>query len=277
MQYCAPNLDHLDIKDHYTCFDHAELVSIAKAFNRYIRKNNVCSSPNVCVPRRPIEITSSKKELWNNIYKHLSPICKYEYCWVDLDIVDEIKDKKLRDKIRYFTFKPKTTETHDAWLNTSDINYVLRQYEIFDRSFKFLGALPSDFYKVTRVDYHKVFDFAKIAIVFNLDAHDEPGSHWTAFFIDHHSKSIEYFDSAGKRPNKRIKQFIDKIWTKYLGNYRFKLNKVVHQRENSECGIYAIYYIIQRLLGFTFEDISSNVISDKQINKFRKHIFRPRL
>lgn len=273
VQYCAPNID-IDVGNHYTCFEYKELVSIAKAFNKYIMKNKLCGT-QVCVQRKPIEIVDSKKQLWTNIYNQLSPLCKYEHCWVDLAIIDSISDKQLRKKIRYFTFKPKMTETNDTWLNTTDINYVLQQYQDYDKSFKFLGALPSDFYKVTKVDYSKLFDYPKLGIVFNLDKHDDPGSHWTAFFIDHYKKSIEYFDSAGMPPNKRIKAFIKRLRSKYLYNYKYRENKMVHQKENSECGIYAIYYIIQRLLGFTFDEISSRVIPDKQMNKFRKYIFRP--
>ena len=53
-------------------------------------------------------------------------------------------------------------------------------------------------------------------------------------------------------------------------------NKKQHQSENSECGVYAIYFLIQRLLNFDFKTITNNIITDKQMNDFRSVIFRPR-
>ena len=225
MSYCAPSID---IKDHYTCFEFHELKTIAKSFNDYIAKNKSCpvkrgSRKNgiSCNPKRPIKIENkTKRELWFSIYNRLKYLCPYEYCWVDLDFINGLDDKDLQEKLQWFTFKPKMTRTQNAWLSTQDINNVLQQYQDIDPSFKFLGALPSDFYKVTRVDYSKIFDHKRIAIVFNLDEHDQPGSHWVAFLIDNKSKTLEYYDSAGKRPNRNIQSFIDTVY-EYLKSHGF--------------------------------------------------------
>jgi hypothetical protein len=285
MSYCAPSID---IKDHYTCFEFHELKTIAKSFNDYIAKNKSCpvkrgSRKNgiSCNPKRPIKIENkTKRELWFSIYNRLKYLCPYEYCWVDLDFINGLDDKDLQEKLQWFTFKPKMTRTQNAWLSTQDINNVLQQYQDIDPSFKFLGALPSDFYKVTRVDYSKIFDHKRIAIVFNLDEHDQPGSHWVAFLIDNKSKTLEYYDSAGKRPNRNIQSFIDTVY-EYLKShgfdYKLSQNTKKHQYQNNECGVYAIYFIIQRLIGFDFNHITDNVILDKQMNRFRKVIFRPKM
>ena len=278
MSVCAPNIK---IQDHYSCFDYDELKEIALAFNIYIQTNKVCGSEDACIPSKLIDINSkTKKELWYSIYNRLEPICKYEYCWVDLGFLSKIKDASLREKINYFTFKPKMTLKIDSWLNTKDINNVLQQYQEFDLSFKFLGALPSDFYKVTRVNYNDIYNYKKIGIVFNLDDHTQPGSHWVSFLIDNTKKTIEYYDSAGRHPNKNINEFIKRVrnFLKKNGdNYVIKYNKLKHQYKNSECGVYAIYFIIQRLLGYNFDNISKNIITDDEMNKFRRYIFRPRV
>lgn len=276
MSYCAPNID---IKTHYTCFSLDELIEIAKAFNEYIKKNKVCLGDS-CIPRKYIDYKSkNRKELWWSIYVRLKPICQYEYCWIDLKFIRNIKDSVLREKIRYFTFKPKMTKKRYSWLSTTDINDVMEQYQEYDKAFKFLGALPSNFYKVQRMNYDRILNYKKFAIIFNHDNHDEKGSHWVVLLVDNELNTIEYFDSAGDEPNENIKKFIKNVYeflSKRNLEYKYKQNKSIHQKENTECGVYSLYYIIQRLLGYTFEDITHNIISDEEMNHFRGVIFRPR-
>lgn len=268
---CSPNID---VTSHYTCFDIDELIQIANAFNQYIKDNRLCKK-NKCVPTKLINIENKTKEkLWKSIYNRLNKICKYEWCWVDQDFIKGIPDKNLQEKIRYFTFKPKMDKNKYNWLSTKDINNVMQQYQEFDKSFKFLGALPCDFYKITKVNYDDIQNYKKIGIIFNLDTHNKGGSHWVAFLIDNKKKSIEYFDSTGNPPNLYIKQFIKFLKSEIIKDYNYFQNKYVHQKKNSECGVYSMYYIIQRLLGNDFNDITSHVINDNQMRIFRKYIFR---
>jgi hypothetical protein len=280
MSYCSPNID---ITDHYTCFEYDELIHIAEAFNKYI-KSKRCprlqySNKDIKCEMKEISFSKSKKKLWYSIYNRLKNICSYEYCWLDLDFINEIDDKNLREKIKYFTFKPKMTKTKRDWLNTQDINNVLQQYQELFPTFKFIGALPSDFYKVTTVDYNQVLKYDKIGLVFNLDEHNQPGSHWVAFLVDNKMGTLEYYDSVGKLPNKNIQTFINEM-SEYLKKNGYNYNKLYntkkHQYENTECGVYSIYFLIQRLFGFDFEYVTKKVVKDKQMNRFRNVIFRPR-
>lgn len=267
---CAPNIS---IKNHWTCFTLNELKEIANAFNIYIQKNKMCKK-NSCIPKSQIPIKNqTKSELWKSIYNKLSPICKYEHCWVDLDFIKKIDDLNLREKIKYFTFKPKMNKHYNKWLNTKDINAVLQQYQEVFKSFKFLGALPSDFYKIIKLNWSDLYKYRIISIVFNLDEHTETGSHWVSFLIDNKNKTIEYYDSVGDNPNKNIEEFITKISKIFRNKYSIKINNIKHQHGNSECGVYAMYYITQRLSGNNFETITNNVKKDDEIKKFRKHFF----
>ena len=148
-----------------------------------------------------------------------------------------------------------------------DIDNVLQQYQDLDPTFKFLGALPSDFYRLTHVDYSRIFDHKRIGIVFNLDTHNEPGSHWVSFLIDNKKKTLEYYDSAGRIPNKNIQMFIDRVdhyLKQYNLAYKTHYNTVKHQLQNNECGVYAIYFMIQRLLGKDFNEIIKNIELEKK-------------
>ena len=276
MSFCAPNVEN--IKEYYTCFKKDELIDIATSFNDYYNKK-ICMNKK-CIIKKPIDISNkTKKELWKSIYNTLKPLCKTEYCWLDLHFIKKISNKNLKNKIMYFTFKPKMTPKFNSWLNTNDIDAILLQYQKIYKNFKFVGALPSDFYKIKKVDYNSILEYEKVGIIFNLDSHNQPGSHWTAFLIDNDSKTLEYYDSVGEKPNRNIQNFIDKVY-KFLSlkghDYNIKYNNIQHQFKNNECGVYSIHFIIKRLKGVSFEKITSNIIKDEQMNKFRYRIFRPK-
>lgn len=289
--YCSPNVN---VKNHYTCFEYTELQQIALAFNIYIQKNKICprldansnklsnNEPGTCKLKKLIDVNKPKKNLWYSIYNRLKYICPYEYCWIDLDFINNIKDKYLKEKLKYFTFKPKITHGMNTWLTTQDINNVMQQYQDFHQSFKFLGALPSDFYKIINVDFSKMFDVKHTGIIFNLDNHKQKGSHWVSLLIDNDKKTIEYYDSAGRYPNKNIQLFIDKIYNyttkrSQMGTYKIHYNTIKHQLQNNECGVYAMYFIICRLSGRNFSNIVKTIIRDKEMNNFRQYIFLPKL
>ena len=268
---CAPN-----IKSDKSCFDITELQEMAIAFNKYIVKNKICNKMGCAMP---VEIQGilikNKSELWHSIDKRLRKLCKSESCWIEMPFINEIKDKNLRDKLEYFTFKPKMPKKKYQWLSTMDIDYVMQQFQELDATFKFVGALPSDFYTQVKVNYKDLYKYTKLAIVFNLDNHKRKGSHWVAFYVDNRTKTIEYFDSTGGKPNKNIQTFIHRI-RKYLPEHKYLLNTRSHQKHNSECGVYAMYFIIQRLFGKTFDQVvNGQIITDKEMNDYRQIIFRP--
>ena len=47
--------------------------------------------------------------------------------------------------------------------------------------------------------------------VFNLDEHWKSGSHWVALYSDLSKGQIYFFDSYGKRPEKRIRSLVKRI------------------------------------------------------------------
>ena len=91
----------------------------------------------------------------------------------------------------------------------------------------------------------------QIGIVFNLDFHTGPGTHWVSLYIDIKNKFIFYFDSNGDKTPKQIKTFINRIILQgKKENIDFVLyenNKTEHQRSNTECGMYSLFFIITML------------------------------
>ena len=138
------------------------------------------------------------------------------------------KDKKLKVKT------PKQPESWtgnpNKWLNTLDIENILREYEKIYDDFKLIEVSPIDFDTIIngfcisdslcKLDIKDLYNknIKKIGIVFNLDKHDQSGSHWVALYIDIEKFSIYFSDSTGHKPSeeiivlmKRIKQQGDEM------------------------------------------------------------------
>lgn len=283
---CSPSVAS-EFENTFTCFSLKQLVYIAKMYNKWTK---VCKHDNICLYTTPIKIKENyykmnsedpeiKSLLWKQIRERLYPLCKNdESCWIQLDFLKTIggnnstSHKNIIKKINLLTFKPKKIYNERGWLNTTDIENVLRQYEEIDNKFKFLGAFPSDFYKIQNIDLLNFTKYKKLGIILNLDGYKESGSHWVAIYIDKKNKTIEYFDSTGHPPNPNIKYYIQNL-QKFFKNYKYFQNKYKHQSSDTECGVYSIYYIIRRLLEFDFESITSNIIKDEQMKQFRNYIF----
>lgn len=243
-----------------------------------MKRNNVCSPSrrghkyNGCFLDNELESVAKVFGLDNSkdIYKQLVE-CKTEgMCSLqDKFTVDQL-NTLLGYNINKQIFKPRMGVDRWNWLSTSDIDVVMHQYMNFDNSFKYLGTFPSDIielkYKLPKVDYYK-----KLGMILNLDTHESPGSHWVVIYVSKIDKTVEYFDSLGDPPTKNTKRVLD-----YLSR-KFGYDSIVVSREfqlkNTECGIYSIYYLISRMLLYTSDEITSNIIRDSRINKYRNVLY----
>jgi len=250
---CAP---HLQNKNSKTCFSKESLIKI---------------STELKLPTK-----GSKQKLWNNIREHFSQQCNDETCWVD--------HLKTNDpEIRNLTFRPKKPaewrKNKYTWLNTYDILFVMKQFEKYYNDFQFFGPVPLDcpisfnceLSKLNLEEIQKKQKINKLGIVYNHDKHYEPGSHWTAIYVDINNKNINYYDSYGTKPPKLIYEFMKKIGK---GEYKLIYNDKRHQYGGSECGMYSMYFILQRLENISMKQISQKKISDEHMNKLRNILYR---
>ena len=91
----------------------------------------------------------------------------------------------------------------------------------------------------------------------NLDPSCKPGSHWIAFFVPKRGL-IEYFDSYGMDPPPCFRNF----W----GEKGYRCNTTFLQYPFSAvCGQYAIYYIWQRSLHSSMDDVLRIFHRDNQL------------
>ena len=216
--YCSPNTS-----DKISCFDNESLYNIANRFNKQYPGHQIE------IPKK-IDDTN-REDFWRqlNVKINKATGCSTEKCWLKKDFVDPKYEEN---------FKPKYPEewlnNKNAWLSTYDINNVLKQYEK-NSNYKYIGAIPIDFDKKLAIGMCVVNEMCNlnlknlylsgiryIGAVFNLDAHDQPGSHWVSLFINLTNGGIYYFDSYGSVPPKEVIVLMERV--RSMGNELLKQN-----------------------------------------------------
>lgn len=271
MASCAPNRSLND----WSCFTLEELQVMAQAWNNTVLGKDY---PIIFENHGKIE----RKTLWSELKSRFLPFCgNDESCWLDnKELNNELQkiSKNLYKAITYFTLKPKGTKGKHDWLSTNEIDLVMKQYEFLHKDhFRYIGCFASDYYKLypDKFPYEALRNFEHSALIFNLDESHQSGSHWVVIFFENTQKNlvIEYFDATGNPPNKNIKEFLQHP---YLANAEYIENTTEHQKGNNECGMFSMFYVLERLKGKSVSQINKKRITDRSMNEFRKELFRPK-
>lgn len=283
MLACAPSqIKHY--KENGSCFSLNTLQKLAAAYNRHYsdKIENIDSL--------------SYQSLKDILNKKLEPLCKTDSCRAE--VIGLGNDPAINQELR-----PKTPKTWlknpVTWLTNFNIEAVMIQYESLYTDFKFLGVYPVDFAfentqktclysEMCDIDFKDLEKSYKyIGFIINLDKHTGPGTHWTSIFIDFIPSSkwygMYYYDSTGKGAPTEIKEFYKMIKSKLTRSFKLTVNTTRHQRGNTECGVFSMYFIIKWLSSIhrqpektTFEEIiKQDAINDRNIMKLRKVFFRP--
>lgn len=272
---CAPTKNF----ENGSCIPLYLLVEMANAYNQDNPDNKIKLSSTL----ETLNPVKYKRYLVKQFKTRLSNVCDNQRCWVKQKFVKRLKNR-MREELEKDTFRPKGPQGKFTWLNTSDIDQVMSQYETKYKDYKFLGAVPIDFddlpaYGIKDLNFNELLDkgISKIGIIFNLDRHDQPGSHWVSLFSDLKKGLVYFSDSYGIEPEdriltlmRRIARFIrDELGINPIVDY----NKMRHQRGGSECGLFSISFILRMLKGDSFEEINKKRIPDSEINECRKYYF----
>lgn len=269
---CGPSVKKTIHK--WSCYSNEMLFKLKKDYNEHhtdkIRSNT------------PLQIWKSLKNKIN--------WCEKEDCWLN-EIHDETLKKEICDTV-FSPYSPKSWKNNpNEWLSNIDIRNVMQQYEKKYNDFLFLGPTPIDFDSkiheecverticLLSIQEQLKRKINKIGIVFNLDKHNQSGSHWVSMFIDLKKHFIFYFDSAGEKIPNEIEilknRIIEEANTlsmsfKYIDN-----EGIEHQKGGTECGMYSLYFLITMLneqisLKKKIQIFTKQIIPDKYVEKYRK-------
>lgn len=268
----------LNRTDSFSCYDNNTLIKLKTFWNARHPDNKIK--------------TNNPKEIWNNLKERLSSSCNSESCWLR----QKFLNNKIASEIRNYSFAPEAppswNKNPNEWLSSLDIEKVMKQYEKAYSCFEFIGPSPIDY--DTHLEYGECvweelckFDLEsyikrgkfKIGIIFNLDRHYQPGSHWVSLFINIKKGYIFYFDSTGVEGGKEIKKLVKTITEQAKAmniDLEYIENKREHQKGNNECGMYSLYAITSQLKdnsnpntflnGKDITDMSMHVLRNKYFN-----------
>jgi hypothetical protein len=292
---CSPAVENKSVQSG-SCLTPEIIILLKNQYNKYY-------------PTKQIHTTDPKELLKVLKMKFNEKGCKKELC-----MLEEIKDVELRENVKKEIFAPdqpiEWKTNPDEWLSNYDIMNVIRQYEEKYTDFKFFGPTTIDF--DTRLpelnnqcvennlcEFNLKKDlkngFQHFACVFNLDKHYESGSHWVSIFVDIPEKIIFYFDSAASPIPEEISVLVKRLQKQSLEldkPFRFKYysnGNLRHQNGGTECGMYALFFIITMLTGKTpfFKDrilsmkerihlFTKKKIRDEVVFDYRDLYFNPR-
>lgn len=88
-------------------------------------------------------------------------------------------------------------------------------------------------------------------LIVNTDIQSQPGRHWCAIYCDG-NRRLDFFDSYGRHP--RNNSFVIADWIEKRDK-PYVYNRVqIQGNESSLCGLYSIFFLRQRISGFTLTD-----------------------
>ena len=261
-----------------TCYTKNTLSIVKDAYNRVNPLNKIKD-------KSPEKILT---QLEKKIFK-----CQSEDCWLN---ESKVSNRNNLFNQLFAPYQPKEWKQNPTeWLSNFDILNVLKQYEKTYTDFKFIGPTSIDFDTVINsqcvsedlchinLQQLSKSGINKVGIIFNLDRHDESGSHWVSMFINIKERFVFYFDSAANPTPNEIQELIDLLLRQsaelnqkftYYTNYPKQ-----HQRGNTECGMYSLYFIITMLddhIRSTKTKIDlfmKKNITDKFVESFRNKYF----
>jgi len=227
MSYCSPKTSLSKKKIDNSCLDE-ELID---------KMVETCNS----IKSNKIDTTISYKEKIQYLLKELeSEIpCDKEYC---LSYSSSLKPIQDQIKNNFRPIVPKQWQKDKkTWLNTLDIMDSLDQYDKAFTDFKFLTVTPIDFDtriaggsgkkvcvdpNLCNLSLEKYIkdNVNKLGAVFNLDRHNESGSHWTSMFIDILLGELYYYDSVAQSVPDEIFDLAERVVSQ--GNDLILANKI---------------------------------------------------
>ena len=238
---CSPLVDG-QTAARGTCYTDAILQKLKAAYNR--------NHPDVA----PITATDPAA-IHRELAARMESTCPAtEDCWLQELPADQ---RRYVDEQVFAPDQPaEWTKNPTAWLSNLDIENVLKQYERSHPHFLFLGPTPIDF--DTRVSGKCVWDDlckfsvegctrrgkTHVGIIFNMDKHTGDGSHWMSMWMDLPAQRVYYFDSACNPTPPEIKRFVRRVCPNFVYDENHPNQ---HQRSNTECGMYSLYFIVSML------------------------------
>lgn len=229
--------------------------------------------------------------------------CKTEKCVAENRELRNFANPSLvKDNLKNFKVKGPANSTE--LLNNFNIDNTLKRLTKPHKRFYPMKFQMIDFAGVKNIngEYRKGFEptelgklyvpdlikkgYTSMGVVLNTDVRTGRGIHWFALFFNFATNPItlEHFNSSGRRSVARVRELLErcasdiKTSDMFSGSSTKKVviiddPSIVHQKHDTECGMYSIYYIWNRLNNVDHRKFREKTIPDKMMEEFRRHVF----
>lgn len=212
--------------------------------------------------------------------------CSSESCILAHPNIKHLGLAKKELSTRFLPSGPKNTQD---WLD----NFNIDETNILFKKF-FPGFVPFGYQMIDFMQKGTTFARANIpmliekgmktsATVINTDYSTGSGLHWFAIFIDARKPTditVEYFNSSGNKPPEEIQRWLYNtiedinIHRPHMMARMVKMPPTRIQKDDHSCGVYSLFYIFHRNLGYPIEQFNERNISDQMMHIFRWNLFR---
>jgi len=243
------------------------------------------------------------RKVYNEEHPHEPPIANSgpKVVWKELKrrLYDSCKTGRSECILAHLMGKPRGPSSWkvdpEEWITSDEIDALEHKFEKIFKEYKYVGTFPIDFDKHARtgqclvsmlcsLDIKSLYakGYRQFGMIFNTDVSTGPGQHWIATFCDL-SPELEYprmtyFDSYAQKPEKQI-QVLMRRWKQQWDEtkihskpMKLTYNGTRHQYEDSECGMYSVYFHYCSLMGISME----KRIPDQVVRGLRGLLFRIR-
>ena len=148
-----------------------------------------------------------------------------------------------------------------SWLSDKELTQLIERFASKDTKNAFMGVYAID-------QLPKSIPYLPALFIINTDAKNLPGKHWKAVFIsqNHHG---EVFDSLSLPISTHLLRWLNNFT---YGHWKQNKRTIQHPL-SSICGVYALYFVLNRLHRKSLQSISREFgktffVNDKKMLKF---------
>ena len=206
---------------------------------------------------------------------------------LDKRVISALGEKTVLEEINT-NFKPPGPTDWSLFNNFVEDN-VMRHLHNWDKTFIGLDVNLMDFESyggsLTRLSFtddcifyngNQYKTFGCVLNTMKMSGDLTKIGHWVALFGDFRNpqaKTIEYFNSSGRSAPPELWSWMQKTAKSINNCIPLNVSNIQHQKSETECGIYSVYYITARVCGICYKKFRETNISDERVNKFRKNMF----
>lgn len=258
-------------KKYGSCFRLSDLIYMRKIWNK-----NHATDKKQLIRKKDVEEDGevSYEKLWIQLKDRLNSADDFNW-----NLFFRDKNLDTIQKKRFLPFIPNEWKYNPTtWLSNLNIDEIMRYYTKKYPQFYYHFALGVDLERKegNQCYYGNLCDFNLkdlidnkqecFGVVLNTQSIDYSGEHWTAIFISLKRKEIIFYNSTTDTPKEEVQIFLkrkqDESAELYSEPFPIKYNTIVHQKSNTECGMFSVYFLIQMIKDIPFETF----IKDPEIN-----------